>query len=791
MSVMPTVFGLSSAALLGVPVLGVASVMKSADNGLQYTIHETTLQALYVPFPASEKARVRALLEAVVKPCAYGVGGLVLALLAARLGTRGLGALTLGVVIGWLAVVPLVRRRYQRALEGTLSARGDLALDAEFVLDAQGRELLLRVAESAEPRQALAALEQLEGDDSPRLVPALERLLREGNASIRRAAYAFVATMPDAPPSLAARGLADRDDETRAQAANAYARLAGDGCVEALLPLVDDPASEVRTASLAGLLRDGGVEGSIAAGARLAQLLASPGRDERLEAARVLGALGPGAYRPVARLLDDPDPNVRRAALRASASVVDPRLAPRLCELLADPACRNRARVALGAIGDRIVPLLVERLKDPSTPRAARLELPRVLRSIDSLKSYEGLRSFVDDTDGHVRLRVYAALSKLRTSLGLHRERADWLEPQLRRELVEGLAILAGWEAVRDRCATPLLAEQMQLYEARLVRRVLRLLELRYDPGPMRLLRQTIEDPKRRTNALETLDNVVGSAVRSIVMPLFDDAPARERLASVGGGEPLGADAFLRNRAASPNPFTVLLLLDAVSAHREPIAAELAPRAATHPDPLVREAAVLCLARAEAAARTARADAVAQLLADPDPIVARLARSELRDHAPTTKETIVRSTVEKIVILKTTPVFEKIPSEDLAALARVSTEERYADGERIFAEGDHGDSLYVVIRGKVRITKRGEPIATLGAGEAFGEMAVLDAAPRSGDATCEGDTEVLRMGSEEFYEILHEQVELAEGIIRMLVRRLRGAVATSTEETDRVSLIVH
>jgi len=56
-------------------------------------------------------------------------------------------------------------------------------------------------------------------------------------------------------------------------------------------------------------------------------------------------------------------------------------------------------------------------------------------------------------------------------------------------------------------------------------------------------------------------------------------------------------------------------------------------------------------------------------------------------------------------------------------------------------------------------------------------MAVLDEVPRSGTAVVEEEAEVLRIGSEEFYEILHEQVEIAEGVIRMLTRRLREADA--------------
>jgi CRP-like cAMP-binding protein len=56
-------------------------------------------------------------------------------------------------------------------------------------------------------------------------------------------------------------------------------------------------------------------------------------------------------------------------------------------------------------------------------------------------------------------------------------------------------------------------------------------------------------------------------------------------------------------------------------------------------------------------------------------------------------------------------------------------------------------------------------------------MAVLDNETRSATAIAEDECEVLRIGSEEFYEILHEQVEIAEGVIRLLSARLREADA--------------
>jgi CRP-like cAMP-binding protein len=77
----------------------------------------------------------------------------------------------------------------------------------------------------------------------------------------------------------------------------------------------------------------------------------------------------------------------------------------------------------------------------------------------------------------------------------------------------------------------------------------------------------------------------------------------------------------------------------------------------------------------------------------------------------------------------------------------------------------------------VGILRGDQQVAVLGPGEAFGEMAVLQGEPRSASATALEDTEVLWVGSEEFYEILHEQVEIAEGVIRMLSGRLREATA--------------
>jgi|CXWL01.1.fsa_nt_gi CRP-like cAMP-binding protein len=134
------------------------------------------------------------------------------------------------------------------------------------------------------------------------------------------------------------------------------------------------------------------------------------------------------------------------------------------------------------------------------------------------------------------------------------------------------------------------------------------------------------------------------------------------------------------------------------------------------------------------------------------------------------------STVEKVLFLKSIDLFSQIPGEDLAQVALISTEENRDQGEEIFAEGESGDALYLVIEGKVRVHRQDRIIAELGERECFGEVAILDAAPRSATVTSVTDTSLLKISREDFQEIMAEKPEIAMGIIKVLSRRLRDAI---------------
>jgi len=230
---------------------------------------------------------------------------------------------------------------------------------------------------------------------------------------------------------------------------------------------------------------------------------------------------------------------------------------------------------------------------------------------------------------------------------------------------------------------------------------------------------------------------------------------------------------FLTEQAHHPNPFVAALALDALPSLKDSPVGETAEAALEHRDPLVREQALRTLVRVEPESARVRA---ADLAHDPDPIVSNLA-SIIAAGRGWPMELHMPSTLEKVLVLKSAPLFSRVPAEDLAPLARMAESRIVAPGERIVSEGELGDELYLIVYGRVAVSKGGHRLASLGPGESFGEISVLDEGPRTATVTAIEQTEVLAIASEDFYEILHEQAEIAEGVIRILVKRLRDADA--------------
>ncbi len=118
-------------------------------------------------------------------------------------------------------------------------------------------------------------------------------------------------------------------------------------------------------------------------------------------------------------------------------------------------------------------------------------------------------------------------------------------------------------------------------------------------------------------------------------------------------------------------------------------------------------------------------------------------------------------------------IFSQLEESDLARMAKVVVPRSYSAGESIVEEGGQAVAFYVIITGKVEIKKRGESLATLGAGDAFGEMSLLDGLPRATSVEAAEDTECLVMTRWDFTAELKTDPSIALAMLPILCKRIR------------------
>lgn len=135
--------------------------------------------------------------------------------------------------------------------------------------------------------------------------------------------------------------------------------------------------------------------------------------------------------------------------------------------------------------------------------------------------------------------------------------------------------------------------------------------------------------------------------------------------------------------------------------------------------------------------------------------------------------------MEEADYLANSRLFRGLELEQLAALYQVSEMVTFGGGERIFAEGEPGECLYVVMEGQVRIsiTTPGlgeEALAILGPGDSFGEMAVVDRDPkeRSATAITHADVALLTIGQRDLHLLFERDPRLGFIVMQNLLRSL-------------------
>lgn len=138
---------------------------------------------------------------------------------------------------------------------------------------------------------------------------------------------------------------------------------------------------------------------------------------------------------------------------------------------------------------------------------------------------------------------------------------------------------------------------------------------------------------------------------------------------------------------------------------------------------------------------------------------------------------------EKLDLLGAVPLFIDLSKKDLEKILKTAKETFHSEGESVVTEGRGGVGFHLITEGKAKVVRGGRTVAYLGPGEFFGEMALVDDAPRSASVLANTDLATVAISKWEFRPLVKSHPELAWKLIEHLVVRVRE------EQTGRDALI--
>ena len=681
----------------------------------------TAWNALFNVVPPERRGQVLAFNTGVPAQVGVVLSGVMIILSRQVLSTQAV--LLLGVVVALACVYLSIRMKsaYGEALLSALRAgRVEVFSNEEEAFagyqdDPAALLVVLKALHDPKPFTRRLAAEMLAKLGSKLAIPDLIERLADPEASVRAAAIRALADLgAGAARGQVIRGLDDRDDLVREETLASLPRLGADSSPEL-----------VRT--LDRLSKDANVR-------------------VRAHAAVVLAFLGEGrrARTLLSKLLKDRDVDTRQVALdafghMASLGMVRSSFDPGIIRgALYDPSPvvrREAIRVASLLKDESMHTLVMERLpdEDAGVRRIASETLKRAWP-----RSRTGLIRIIEEGSDHA---LDSALDAIPPG---DPEILPALRGFIQREVLNIRHVRRRTASLPpEGPAISLLIETLKHRESLSEERLIKAVGLFGNPRALDLIRKTLNagDSGTRAEALEALETLGDKNMTQEVLPILDRGGIVESAKDpkMEAAEVLGTLLSDRDhwlRAIAARSAAELRLKEFVPALRGLQKDRV---------PLVRQAAADALARMNGEAKM--------------------------------KTLKTLSTLDRILLLREVPMFSKLSPEDLEQIAEIAQEQLFPDQALICREDEPGNTMFIIVSGKVKVTKKAgkkeNVIATRGAGEFVGEMAILESAPRSATLRASGDVRLLTIEGDAFERILLDRPEVAVSVLRHMSTRVR------------------
>lgn len=798
--VLPMSLGTTAVIMLFNRALWAPGLARVLDTSLRYTVDKTSREVLFLPLPSELKYRAKPFIDVTMDRLAKGMGALMILVLIKDWGFgwnwQELSYASLTMVGLWVLTAMLARREYLRTFRRSIEQQDVVPEDLRgTTLGPSSIETLVSELSHPEPRRVLYAIDLLDAMDKRHLVTPL--LLAHESAEIRertlRVAEAAGLEAVDRWLPRVERALKDPDAGVRLAAVGALAALRGQAAADVMRPFLADRDQALSIVAASALASSAQAEDVAAAEERLRRF-SSDTRDQatpaRLLAARALGDVSNPAFRPLlVPLMYDANVEVALAAIESAGKLgaQDFLFVAPLVSLLRNRRLKSAARQVLIGYGEPVVAPLAYFMLDREEDVWVRRHVPSTLGLLPFPSSVAALLSALDDSDGFLKFKAVSALERIRRTNPEIAIDPEVVTRHLHAEaglafsaltLHHNLFVAGGLDT------GALLARSLEEKHQRRVGRTFQLLGLINTPADIAAVRHSLtdSDPKVRSRAIEYLDNLLSGDVRKRVMILVEDMPAEERIRK--------GNVMYRTRVRDVEDTVAQLLHDE--------------------DESIAAAAVLLV---ESRGMWGLADDLEHLLAHRDAKdqhvfeAASWALAAHRMPADRRRELWQEPlpSVELADRLRRLPLFEYTQVNELFRLARLGRQARFEAGRVLYQRGEQPRTVQFVLDGKVRAATA-DGVTEIAAPAPLAVEEVLEGSPMSATLTATERVISLVLTNDEFLALLAENVELAEGLFRLMIHshgldaghtlihgtvapELKDRVATSLQPVDRLLLL--
>ena len=762
--VLPTLFMTGAIGFLMSPVLAAVYISKFSDQVFRFTLHNASIQLLWIPVKNTIKNRLKPVIEGSIRASLEGVSG-ILIFLSITVFNVPIHYLSISIVliaIYWINKSFTLKKLYVKELQSAIEKR-ELNFE-ELTLDIQDEAMVKTINEALknnDESQQILALEMIKDIPLTPWKDSLNDLLNNGEITVKKEILSISFDDENIITNQTIIDLINNIPDLETESIE----IAGKRRLRKALPIIMDRIDTVNKEKqiiFAAAIRN--IDPDSSNKEKELLLDAFNTNDENICSLAIRQMKNDKEILPddkLAEYLNQESSMIRDAALSVAESRASTSLLPHIIQCLSDPRCAIPARSALQAYDDNVVvELLIKHVQRQNVEKSLIIGVIRTIKNYPTKNSIDLLLSAVSPKVPPIQSEAVDSLIHIARELPLDENQIIITKKELIKTSRYAYEKIIALSQINEDEENQLLRYLLQNEVRKLIPVIMKLGILDKPETPIETYIQYVlnNETDKLPYVLEFFENIFSKEERRIVNSLIDNIPIEEKCEVAKNhfnDLTTNINQFLGYYIATIQELKVALTLDYAFRNNNQ---EILEKANWNefPDSFIIKDIITRHAKN-----------------NPD----SLNRWPINDYLLDSNQLTMYSTLEKAMILKSVDLFASIPSQELIRVAQIAEEEEYQPGTSLCKEGDFGDCMYIIANGKVKVHKGDRTLVELEKGAFVGDMALLDQEPRSADLTISAETTLLKISQDAFYELMSSNFEIMNGILKIISSRLRDAQA--------------